>query len=292
MFSAFFGHYLLNQGIVNASTLSRLLENQDKVRAKLGILAMNSGYMTATQVERIHHLQHIQDLRFGELAVQEGFLTENQVNELLSQQKAEHLVLAQSLIDDNIMDYQTFEIELEGYKHAHSLSDEQFEAIKSGNIDIIVKAFTAFETKEESSFYTNYISLFVKNLIRFVDSNVRLDRVEKIDRIAYSRLFTQSIEGDRHLFSAFTGTEAALLALASKHAEAEFNELDDYAIDSCSEFLNLHNGLFIVNETSTGIDLSLTIQEYQENVSILPEGNFYKVPIYLTHGTLYVLLGK
>lgn len=292
MFSAFFGHYLLNKGIVSKEELNKVFSSQKKIRLQLGVLAINSHYMTATQVEEVHQLQASLDRRFGEIATMKGYLTDEQVVELLHQQKSEHLLLAQALIEDKIMTMASFEEEITLYKVAHGINDEQFEAIKKGDVNVVMTAFLAFEKTGMSQFYIDFVTLFVKNIIRFVDSNVYIDRVEKVDTITYNHFFKQMIMGNTSIFTGYSAQESALLDIASKHAEEEFSELSEYPLDSANEFLNLINGLFLVNMSNKGVEMELTLQEYIHHASISIHKTMYRIPIHITSGTIYLHIGQ
>jgi hypothetical protein len=292
MFSAFFGHYLLNKGAVSKEELNKVLSAQKKIRLQLGVLAINASYMTAEQVEEVHLLQASLDRRFGEIAIMKGYLNDVQVSNLLTQQKSEHLILAQALIEDKIMDIKTFEKEIVLYKKAHGLDDEQFEAIKKGDVDVVMTAFLAFENSSMSKFYIDFVTIFVKNIIRFVDSNVYIDRVEKVDSIMYEHLFKQDIKGPQKMFTAYAADDEALLDIASKHAEEEFSEIEEYPLDSASEFLNLTNGLFIVNMSNAGTEMELTVQEYIHNASLTPKNPVYRIPVHISSGTIYLHVGE
>lgn len=292
MFSAFFGHYLLNKGVVSSTELSKVLDAQKEIRLKLGVLAINSNYMTVEQVEEVHELQASMDRRFGEIATMKGYITDEQVGDLLTQQKSEHLILAQALIDDGIMDMAKFQEEIELYKLAHGLNDEQFEAIKKGDVDVVMTAFLAFEKTGMSDFYIDFVTLFVKNIIRFVDTNVYIDRVEKVDSIMYNHFFKQSIKGKQDIFTGYSADTPALLDIASKHAEEEFEELGEYPLDSANEFINLTNGLFVVNMSNDGVEMELTVQEHITNASISTEKPMYRIPIHIPSGTIYLHVGE
>lgn len=291
MFSAFFGNYLLNKGVVSKEELASVLEQQKNVRLMLGVLAINAGFMTAKQVDEVHYLQNLKDLRFGEIAVEKGYLTTSQLMELLGQQTSEHLILAQTLIDNGIMTMQSFEQEILLYKIAHGLDDEQFEAIKKGDVHVVMSAFLAFEKTGMSEFYIDFVTLFVKNIIRFIDRNVFINRVERVSSILEKHLFQQDIIGEHTIFTAFTGDDEAILDIASKHAEESFDIIDDYAIDSACEFINLSNGLFVVNESDKGNELTLTIQKYISNSSIPENKKMYRIPIHITKGIIYLYIG-
>jgi hypothetical protein len=292
MFSAFFGHYLLNKEIVTAEQLSNVLESQKQVRLKLGMLAINSAFMNADQVNEVHDEQARYDKRFGDIAIEKGYLTDSQLSELLKEQKSEHLLLAQALIDDNLMSMAQFEIEIKNYIKEYSLTDEQFDALKNNNVDMIVHAFLAFEEGTQSKYYSDYVALFLKNLIRFIDADIRIDRVEKIDTLHLEHLVRQSVIGETTFFTAIAGDVKPFIALAGQYADEVFTDVNDYAIDAAGEFLNLHNGLFTVNMSNEGTEMTLDIQSYLEDVTLTPAGHLYRVPIYTSFGAIDIIIGK
>ncbi|PKM93500.1 MAG: hypothetical protein CVU84_15080 [Firmicutes bacterium HGW-Firmicutes-1] len=291
MFSAFFGNYILNKGLVSAEDLSSVLKNQKEVRLKLGVLAINSGFMNATQVQEIHELQALKDKRFGELAIEKNYLSQEQLDLILQQQKSEHLILAQALIDENLMSMSTFEKELLEYKAAHSLTDEQFDALKDGNVDIVVNAFLSFDDTELAHVYREYVSLIFKNIIRFIDSDVRIEEAQTITSMQSPFMFTQKITGEMEMITSIAGDSETLIAFAGKYADEAFTEMDDYAKDSIGEFLNLHNGLFTVNMSNIGVELDLTVQTNQENATLKADKIFYRIPFYLSFGEFDLVLG-
>lgn len=292
MFSAFFGHYLLNEGVVTARQLSSILERQDQVRLRLGVMAINDGFMTAAQVEQVHQLQEKRDRRFGEIAINEGLLQEVQLIHLLKQQKSEHLILAQALIDDGLLTLKAFEDYLESYKNSYEMTKEQYQALEEGNVSLVVKAFLAFES-EDRDLYVDYVSLFLKNMIRFVDGHVSVDRIRKVEQVTMTHVLRQRLlTDDCKYLTAFSGDEALLIQLAGAYVEEPLTEMDEYTTDALGEFLNLHNGLFLVNQSDAGNEMDMTVQAYFEDMSVRSKHHLYIVPIYTSFGTLKLVIGK
>lgn len=248
MFAQFFGHYLLNQGIITSSQLQEAMASQKDTRVKLGVLAINQEYMTASQVEQVHQTQMTMDKRFGEIAVELGFLTEEQVEHLLSSQKSAHLLLGQALIDQNVLTYDSFSEALSRFKKENSLSDEQFASIMNGDIDTLISSVLLKEEKEK--WMTDYISLFAKNLIRFVDTEIRIEMGNMVEAHSYDWFVSQEIATEHNAISrkvAIGGDQPSFLRLASRYADESIKEADDMMQASVGEFLNLHNGIFLVN---------------------------------------------
>ncbi|TCJ04966.1 hypothetical protein [Cytobacillus praedii] len=259
MFSQYFGHYLLNNGLLTAQQLKHALDLQKTTHVKFGVIAVDEGFLTSKQVEEIHEKQKQQDKRFGEIAVDLGFLTNEQVDHMLSSQKSNHLYLAQAVVDLNYLSIEEFTNALNEYKKIHSLSDEKFEAIKSGDIDAIVESLIHTNHPEEEA-YTEYVSLFVKNIVRFIDDEVYIEASEA-KNVEAEWLVSQEITGAKPFWTAIAADEKVFLEIASVFAEEELTEADELAQASVSEFLNLHNGIFLVNMSNKGTELEMKPQK-------------------------------
>jgi len=289
MFSVFFGQFLLNEGLIDSEQLNKLLAVSKETRVKLGVLAINSGLMTADNVNQVNTLQGKVDKRFGEIAIDEGYLTEPELDLLLSVQDAEHLKLSQTLVDANILSLEEVEEALNRYKASYGLTDESFDALKDGKARTIIDAYLNFDKDPFEDLYKEYISLFFKNMIRFIDPNLHIDHVETIDHRTYDTIIKQDIIGSKRIYTGFAGTSDNLRKFASRYADEVFNSLDDYAQDALGEFLNLNNGLYLVNLSNYGVELSLQIQSVEKNFTI--EANkVYAIPFHTSFGSVDLLI--
>lgn len=288
MFSQFFGHYLLNQGLLTREQLTEALEFQQSVHVKFGVIAVDEGFLTPAQVENIHEMQKQVDKRFGEIAVDLGYLTNTQVEAMLSVQKQNHLLLAQALVDLGFMSIEQFSNALNDYKKEYSLSDDKFEAIKRGDIDVLVTNILDAKESDTIEKYGKYLSLFAKNMIRFIDDQVYLEVMnnEKLDSGHW--LVHQDIVGEAPLFTAISASEDVFLHMASVYAEEELTEVDELARASVGEFLNLHNGIYLVNMSNEGIELNMKPQEVQQIEAL--EGESFVVTVHTSKGPFQLYL--
>lgn len=274
MFSQYFGHYLLNNGLITSEQLKTALELQKTTHVKFGVIAVDEGVLTSAQVQEIHDKQKQLDKRFGEIAVELGYLTDNQVEQMLSAQKNNHLLLAQAVVDQNYMTIDEFSQALNDYKKLYSLSDDQFEAIKSGDIDVMVEGLLNLDEPDKEE-YAHYLSLFVKNMIRFIDDEVYIERSVATGGVQAEWLVTQEIKGVKPLLTAIAAEEDVFLKIASVYAEEELTEVDELAKASVSEFLNLHNGIYLVNMSNKGIELNMEPQRVESNAVLSVDGDAY-----------------
>lgn len=288
MFSQYFGHYLLNKGLLTREQLTDALDYQQSVHVKLGVIAVDEGYLSPEQVEKIHDMQKQVDKRFGEIGVDLGLLTDEQVESMLSVQKQNHLLLAQAVVDKEYMTIEQFSNALTDYKREYSLSDDKFEAIKRGDIDELVANLLGSMNSEKIGKYDKYLSLFAKNMIRFIDDHVYVDIAEPKEEDSFNWLVHQDIKGEAPLYTAISASEDVFLYLASVYAEEELTEVDELAQASVSEFLNLHNGIYLVNMSNEGIELGMSPQEVVQNTK--PEGELLVVNVHTSKGVFQLSL--
>lgn len=287
MFSQYFGHYLLNRELITREQLADVLEFQQSVHVKFGVIAVDKGFMTPLQVVEVHEKQKQMDKRFGEIAVELGYLTNEQVESLVSAQKQNHLFLAQALVDRGYMTIEQFGSALNDYKKENSLSDDQFKAIKNGSIESLVENILDTKDSVNKNTYGKYLSLFVKNMIRFIDDQVYLEMADG-DAQQGKWLVHQEILGEFPLFTGISANEEVFLQIASIYAEEKLTEVDELAKASVSEFLNLHNGIYLVNMSNSGIELNMKPQEVIENVIVA--GELLIVTVHTSKGSFQLIL--
>ena len=290
MFSQYFGNYLLNKNVVSAEQLKKVLELQKSVHVKLGVLALNLGYMNSAQIQEVHQLQMKVDKRFGEIAIELGYLNQEQLLTLLSSQKEGHLQLSQALIDSNYLNIAELENALDNYKKDCQLTGEQLEILKQGDIDKIVPAFLDFDDTTNSELYYEYLSLFLKNIIRLLDESPYLKKEVLPNSITAEWLIRQDITGKHNLYTGIVAEQKVFLSLASKFAGMQFSVMDEMSQSSLAEFLNVHNGIYLVNLSNQNIELQMNPQEVSTPDSIKNNAGTYIIPIYLSEGNLYLII--
>lgn len=290
MFSQYFGHYILNKGLIKAEQLTDALVYQRSVHLKLGVIAVNAGLMSPAQVEQIHNMQKRVDRRFGELAVEQGFISAEQLNTLLATQKQGHLMLGQALIDLNYFTLEQLQTALENYKKESGLSTRQFNVIRNDDMLEIEQIFQNFGESQLCKTYSDYVTLLVKNVIRFIDDNptVEINQFNsdyKTEWYAY-----QEIIGKINMHTGIACDTPVFIKLAGKFAQEELTEADELVQDSVGEFLNLHNGIFMVNMSNNGVELDMKPQSVVKDTTVKSSGKAYIISCHMTWGKFDLLI--
>jgi CheY-specific phosphatase CheX len=290
MYSQYFGHYLLNKGLIKPEQLADALEYQRSVHLKLGVVAVNAGVMTPDQVESIHNMQKRVDRRFGELAIEQGFINEEQLTALLATQKQGHLMLGQALIDRKYFTLEELHSALESYKKESGISSRQFNVVKSDETQEIEEIFMNFGETILSKTYSDYVTLLVKNIIRFIDDNPVVE-INKLNEDYTAQWYAyQEISGVVSLKTGIACSEDAFIKLAAKYAQEDITEADEMAQASVGEFLNLHNGIFLVNMSNNGVELDMKPQDVVQKHTINGSDKIYVISCNMNWGKFDLLI--
>lgn len=291
MFSQLFGNYLLRKEVVTPEQLIDAMSTASHSRMKLGTMCIHEGLMTSAEVEKVYILQTHQDKRFGEIAVEEGYLSEETINRLLSKQSPDYLLLAQALIDNGILSHEEAEKLLYDYQTETELYDLDITDDHMDRFEKLVSNFCSVNNMDENEVLQVYLKLLFNNMIRFIGDDFTPMNIIPFSEYATSYCAAQNITGQYPISSALDMNETTAIAFASRYAGEDFEEIDEFVIASLEDFLNLHNGLFVVNLSNTNsVELNLEPPETIQNDLYAPDGLTYLLPIHYSFGTINFII--
>lgn len=275
MFGLYFGDYLLEKNKISRSQLEEVMTWQNTSRAKLGLIAVAEKLLTSKQAEELNELQKLKDSRFGDIAIEKGYLLKEEVNYLLNLQGNAYLKFVQTLTDKNIMTMEQIEETLEEFKREYGFSDTELDALKSGDIDRIIPVFVDINIP----LIGECITLAIRNIIRFINNNIKLKKAYTVKEYAFSSIAYQQLIGDHELFVSFAGEDEALLKIAGPFAKEDFSALDEDAFDSICEFINCSNGLYASKLSREDIQIDMTPPMFNQKKTLTSDGEIYVVPV-------------
>ena len=293
MYAQFFANYLLEENYIQKRQLIEGLKKMKNSRVKLGVLAIDAGYLTAAQVEKVHARQAQVDKRFGDIAVELGYLTNVQVEELLSNQPSRYLLLSQSLLDKEYMSNSELEEALTKFKAKYNLTEEDMSDSQKGDkLSSLIKSFYKLDDSKTSDYIGTYIKLLFNNLVRFIGDDFVTVVPERVVFSDNDIQVNQKISGEFSTLTFIQTDEISLLQFVSRYAGEDIPVLDEYSIAAAQDFLNLHNGLFMVNMSNDlNIELKLAPPTVV-NEAISQENLYVCVPIMLSFGNINFILEK
>lgn len=285
MFGLYFGNYLVEKNKISRSQFEDLMVKQQKARVKLGLIAVSEKLLTAKQAEEINDLQRKMDSRFGDIAIEKGYLLAEEVTHLLNMQGNPYLQFVQVITENNIMTIQEIEQLLDDLKKDHNLTDSDIDALKSGDIDRIIPVFI----DTDDALYGDSISLFLRNIIRFISTNLIIKKMYKVKNYSFGSLASQKMIGDHEFFVGFAGKGKELLAIANPFAKETFTEVDEDAFDSVCEFINTTNGLYASKLCHEDIHIDMTPPLFYTEKEITSE-EIYVVPLVIDGSQIDLLI--
>ena len=265
MLRQYFAQSLLNEGILSADQVRFLLESKDKHTAGFGVRALCSNMLTAEQIESLQATEPAAELATA--AVEAGYLTTLQRRSLEEMQTTTNLDFAQGMLDEAfVCDYKELEKLVKVYQEkelitvGHALNQA---AMKDLNFESL---------EEEYILYTEYTDMFLRAVSKFmhVDAFINL-KPDPFSGEEGKITISQRLNGDIDLITGIMAEESTILAMARKYSQEDIDEVDELAIDSVAEFLNVTNGLYIVNLSNRNLNVDL--EPFHSAKNVLPAGN-------------------
>lgn len=287
MFTQFFGNYLLSQGAITQQELFSAMKKLAGTRMRLGTLAIHAGYMTASEVNHIFVEQTHADKKFGELAVEQGYLTDEQVVELLSSQSPDFLLLGQILVDEGVITNTDLEYYITDYRAQNEMLDLDLTQDSQHIVSRLLKKLFVASEIPPTRFGVMYIELLFNNFVRFIGEDFTILSCSEINAYPIERCIKQSVIGNYSISAYLSMDDSTAAQFASRYVGDDFTEFDEYVQASMEDFLNLHNGLFIVNVSNeASMDLSISTPECVTERIIDFENRTYHFPILYSFGTV------
>ncbi len=290
MYTQFFGNYLLANAYVTQEELFDAIKKQTEARMKLGTLAIHYGYMTASEVEEVVLQQTHDSRRFGEIAISDGYLTEEQVNSLLQEQSPDFLLLGQVLVDNGVITNNDLENIIADYRSQNEIVDLD---MTSDNHDIIMNMIDRLFSDDESLPEESkiYFELLFNNFIRFIGEDFTPLPAEIIDAYPVECSVSQDVVGGYNLKSIVSMDEETAIAFASRYVGDSFVEYDEYVKASLEDFVNLHNGLFIVNISNMkSLELNITAPIHEEGPILEFPNKALHFPVLYSFGIVHFII--
>lgn len=291
MYNQFFGNYLFSKGYVTKEQLIPALIRQEQERVRVGILALYSGYMSANEVEYITELQGERGKKFSELAIENGYLTQDQVLELLDAQCPSFVTLGQILIDNGVLGYEEFSNILADYRSQNEFLELELNADNKDEIQCLIDDFSLLSESTFSSFGKSYLELLFNNFIRFIGDDFTALPPNACTEFPTECCVKQPINGSYEVNTFLSMDEATALAFAGRYVGEVYEAYDEFVRASLEDFLNLHNGLFIVNASNDNSnELTIGIIESDNDALISFDNRAYHFPIFYPFGIVHFVI--
>ena len=291
MFTQFLGNYLLQKGLVTQEQLFNAMSRLSQTHIKLGTIAIHEGLMTANEVDECLYIQTREDKRFGEIAVARGYLSDDQVGELLSKQTPDYILLGQNLVEDGVISYEDLERIIFDYKAETELYDLELDVENNELVKSIIEKFFLLAEMPANDLNVMYLELMFNSLIRFIGEDFSPLTPMVVDEYPITFGVSQGVLGERDYITHIDCDRETAIAFASRYAKEDFNEFNEYVVAALEDFLNLHNGLYIVNASNQqSKSVELAPPEITEEGVLTGPNNCVDFPVAYPFGTVHLII--
>ncbi|MCK5378135.1 MAG: hypothetical protein KAJ78_01975 [Acidobacteria bacterium] len=230
MSSMFFGHYLLENGVIGREALLDAIEMQRRTNRSLPDIAVREGLLDQTKAEQIHAVFRVSNSSHEDLCISEGKLAANDVERLTRIQSAEWLRIGCALVKGGHL----AETELA----THLRTFNAIEATEQKTLD------GDFNHLEESTIVRAITELTLRHVARMTGVPVKLQRIDPSDGALNHgfRRFAQKIVGDREFFVTVDLGDPLFSIAAKGMLGVEVDPAGDAARDAGCELINLIGG--------------------------------------------------
>ncbi len=291
MYTQFFGNYLLSKGYITKEQLFAAMKKKSNKHVKLGTLAIHSGLMTASEVDNVIIEQTHQDKKFGELTIEMGYLTNEQVKNLLNVQSPDFLLLGQILLDDGVINNSTLENVITDYRSENEMMDLDMTIENKESVERLFDNFFVISETPVTRLGKMYMELLFNNLIRFVGEDFSPLSSDQCKEFPTDCCVCQDVLGEYSISTYISMDHDTAIKFASRYVNDSFTEYDEYVQASLEDFLNLNNGLFIVNcSNDYGRELSISAPRHVDDGLLTFKDKAYHFQILYTFGTLHFIV--
>ena len=259
MVNRYFVQYLLNVGVLSSEEVQALLPRIAQVKPQLPLLALMKGFVTSSQ---LNELSGLDENTFAEEAKDKKILTALQIENLQSIVPERDVCFSQLLLDDGKLDYKGVE--------DHLAASAKAEAGMNTVLEAVMRRTTGKDEEPEYMTYGKYADMFIMSTQRFIATEaVILPEIPQVEPKGV--LVSQRLSGGMVMTAGVMADDEVFLELGRRYSGEELTEIDELAIDCVAEFLNVLNGLYIVNLSH--MDMDVDILEPRRAVNVLPEAS-------------------
>lgn len=286
MLNQLFGHYLIEKGVITHEDYKRAMEAQSEAHVRLGTIAVLEGFLTEEEAEFIHRQQMQFDKRFGDIAVEHDLLREEQVSVLLRKQGNTYMKFLEALLQAGVLSVSELDTHLGAFQAQRGFTDADMVALKKGDLTAIADIF-AFCSK---SVVTDFVALVLRNLTRFVSSDIYMNPIHRVENLKYKMLSGQHLVGDHDIYVAVAQVEDGdgFMHVAETFASTEYGQSGIDAYDAVCEFVNCNSGLFASELSKKGYELELEPVYAFEDDQVT--GTIYEIPVFVDEKKVSILV--
>lgn len=295
MHTQFFGNYLLSRNIVTSEQLIDAIIKTSANHVKLYTLAIYHNMMSSVEVNDALEQLAEEGKDFNEVAIERHYLTEDQISQLIASPGPDYLLLGQILVEDGIITFTDLEDLILDYESDDEIYDLDMEIDQKAQVLKLLRRHFNFEKSAYGELRETYLLLLFNNLVRLIGADFTPLTPIHCQKFDTHFCVLQHITGEHDIVCAIDMDEKTAVSFASRFANSTFQEFNEFVQASLSDFINLHNGLFMVNlSNNSSVDLQLSPPEElaPDCIEFAEDAYTHVFPVLYPFGTVNFILSQ
>ncbi len=283
MNSEFFPQYLFNTNQVNGETIIFLLKQAAKSEASLAVRVLRK---YSIRPEQFMEILPLNDKEAEEKLLEAKIVDEKGLAALRSESGDVGLNFIQALLDAKI--------------YTPEQLVEQLTAFDSSSCPIcaVLEKELGEEFELEKDLFCQYVRSFVDSINRFTGEVVIIAGAEGVNPIyalgimpmEYNAV-SQRVDGDQPFVVGIAAVDEPFCGMASSYSGEVIPTLNDMAVDSVSELLNVVNGIYAVELARQHLEVDLEMPRSAQ-MPASPQPNKLILKVSAAGGELYLIMAK
>ncbi|MCR5177060.1 MAG: chemotaxis protein CheX [Anaerovibrio sp.] len=252
MGNRYFSQYLLNIGVLSDKNVDMVMSKSIDAVPQLPLLAVQHQYLSEDQLTKLLEADNA-----SEALKTDGILSESQLDSLKNMAPGRDAYIAQALLDVGICNLRELD---KLYKEYEALDEKPIQVA----VNALVAKYDDMNPVEE--IYGEYAEMFIGALQRFMNTDAVIMPEPAVPELTGTHIVSQSMGGEISLAVAVMAEDDIFLEMAKRYSGEDMTQVDTMAEDSLAEFINVLNGLYIVNLSGKDYDMDLDLPRSFQNV--------------------------
>ena len=166
-----------------------------------------------------------------------------------------------------------------------------YKKVRKSPVSEIVQKLCGENLAEEAAIYADYMQLFMDSMIEYMSTPAVIDPTLPVLDENSPELHTvsQRMDGGVSVVPGIMAKDREFLTLAERMSGEQLDKIDDLAIDSLQEFINVVNGVFSIKMAERGLEVELEAPRAKK-IAVPQANKQVLLRIYTGFGSFVVVL--
>lgn len=291
MYAQLFGNYLIGNNTITSDQLVDAIEFASGTSISLEAKLIHSGYVSGANIESA--LLECNNFGFDlkDVLIRDELVTEDLLLGLEGYDAPRYLLLGQALVNTGALSWTAFEKALIDYQSENEIFELELDPTQKKEVGKLVESLFEVANKPLTGDTVLYIELLFNNLSQYIGDDYTVLSPSNVSEYPLKFCVLQSMSGPLCINSYLDMTKETSLSFASRYTGEDFSDYNDYVEASIEDFLNLQNGLYIVNMSNDyNMELTLDPPFIAEDGVLLDDNDTFLLPIVYPFGQLNFLI--